>query len=163
MNAKHERFVAEYLIDLNGKQAAIRSGYSPRCAEVQACRLLRNAQVAEAVAVGKARQLDAAELSAITTLRAIQHQVVGDIRTLFDEHGKLRPITSLSFGEAALIAGFEVIVKNAEAGDGHTDIVHKVKLKDQARFVEMAAKHFGLLVDKIEHSGGIDIAWKDSE
>jgi single-stranded DNA-binding protein len=38
-------FVHEYLKDLNGKQAAIRAGYSPKTAESQASRLLRNVKV----------------------------------------------------------------------------------------------------------------------
>ena len=46
-----------------------------------------------------------------------------------------------------------MVIKNAAAGDGQTETVRKVKLKDQARSVEMAMKHFGLLVDKLEHSG----------
>lgn len=151
------------MVDLNATQAAIRAGYSPKTAKVIGSENLTKPDIAAAVTAGKARQLEAADLTAVTTLRAIQHQVVGDIRTLFDQAGNLRPIHSLSFAEAALIAGFEVVIKNAAAGDGHTDTVHKVKLKDQARFVEMAAKHFGLLVDKLEHSGGIEITWKSSE
>ena len=31
-------FAREYLVDLNGKQAAIRAGYSPKTAEMQASR-----------------------------------------------------------------------------------------------------------------------------
>lgn len=38
---KRARFVEEYLVDLNGKQAAIRAGYSRKTAELQASRLLR--------------------------------------------------------------------------------------------------------------------------
>jgi phage terminase small subunit len=34
--------VQEYLLDLNAAQAAMRTGYSPRAAEVQGSRLLRN-------------------------------------------------------------------------------------------------------------------------
>jgi phage terminase small subunit len=37
--------VKEYVIDLNGKQAAIRAGYSPKTAEVQASRLVKDAKV----------------------------------------------------------------------------------------------------------------------
>jgi phage terminase small subunit len=46
---KQQRFVEEYVIDSNGKQAAIRAGYSPKTAEVQASRLLSNAKVREMV------------------------------------------------------------------------------------------------------------------
>ena|SRR5215831_7868774 len=150
LTPKQARFVAEYLIDLNATQAAIRAGYSPRSAEVDGPRMLGNAGVAAAIAAGKARQLEKAELTAVQTLEAIRRQVCGDVRRLFDAQGQLKPIIALSAEEASLIAGFEVVIKNAAAGDGHTDTVHKIKLKDQARFVELAAKHFGLLVEKLE-------------
>ena len=45
LTLKQSRFVDEYLIDLNGAQAAIRAGYSPRCAKEQASRLLTYAHV----------------------------------------------------------------------------------------------------------------------
>jgi phage terminase small subunit len=35
LTPRQARFVAEYLIDLNAKQAAIRAGYSPKAAEQQ--------------------------------------------------------------------------------------------------------------------------------
>ena len=40
LRGKQARFVEEYLKDLNGKQAALRAGYSPRCAEVLASQTL---------------------------------------------------------------------------------------------------------------------------
>jgi phage terminase small subunit len=49
LTLKQARFVEEFLVDLNGKQAAIRTGYSPKTAEVQASRLLSNAKVDAAV------------------------------------------------------------------------------------------------------------------
>ena len=42
---KNQVFIAEYLKDLNGTQAAIRAGYSERSARSQACRLLTNADI----------------------------------------------------------------------------------------------------------------------
>lgn len=53
MNAKQQRFVQEYLIDLNATQAAIRAGYSAHTAEQQGCRLLRNAKIKTAVEKGQ--------------------------------------------------------------------------------------------------------------
>ena len=44
-----QRFVEEYLVDLNGTQAAIRAGYSAKTAGSQAERLLRNVEIAKAV------------------------------------------------------------------------------------------------------------------
>ena len=53
-----DRFVDEYLVDLNGTQAAIRAGYSEKTAAQQASRLLRNVKVQQAIAT---RQKELAE------------------------------------------------------------------------------------------------------
>lgn len=45
LTPKQMRFVDEWLIDFNGKQAAIRAGYSAKTAEATAARLLRNVKV----------------------------------------------------------------------------------------------------------------------
>jgi phage terminase small subunit len=47
LTEKQKRFADEYLVDLNAKQAAIRSGYSAKTAEQQASRLLSNVKVQE--------------------------------------------------------------------------------------------------------------------
>jgi hypothetical protein len=47
-----------------------------------------------------------------------------DRRGFFDEHHNLRPMRELTEDEAACIDGFEVIIKNAVAGDGEQDVVH---------------------------------------
>lgn len=63
MNARQSAFVDEYSIDHNGKQAAIRAGYAPESAEVQASRLLRNAQVADELARREAKTAAKVELT----------------------------------------------------------------------------------------------------
>ena len=49
-----------------------------------------------------------------------------------------------------VIASYEVIIQSGEAGDGHTDTIHKVRLKEQVKFVELTAKYLGLLAKKVE-------------
>ena len=58
LTPRQSRFVDEYLIDLNGTQAAIRAGYSPKTAVVQASRLLTVDKVESAV---EARRREIAE------------------------------------------------------------------------------------------------------
>ena len=163
LSPKQQRFVAEYLIDLNGKQAAIRSGYAPKNAEIQASRLLRSGKVADAVAAAKAKQLDTAELTAARVLEEYRRIAFADIRGYFDAAGNLKPIHQLTEEQGSALAGLEVIIKNAKAGDGVTDEVHKFKLWDKTRALESLAKHFGLLTEKVEHMGTLEIAWRDSE
>lgn len=50
LNAKQEAFVYEYMKDFNGKQAAIRAGYSHRSAESTSSTLLSYPKVKAAVA-----------------------------------------------------------------------------------------------------------------
>jgi phage terminase small subunit len=45
INDKHEVFCKEYLIDLNGNQAAIRAGYAPDSARITASKLLTDANI----------------------------------------------------------------------------------------------------------------------
>lgn len=49
LTPKQQRFAEEYVVDCNGKQAAIRSGYSEKTAEFQASRLLSNDKVASEI------------------------------------------------------------------------------------------------------------------
>jgi len=157
MTPKQARFIAEYLIDLNATQAAIRAGYSPKTANEQGARLLANASVAAEVAKKTQQQIDRAELTASRTLEEMRRLAFSNVRTLFDANGNLRPIHTLTDEEAACIASLEVIVKNAQAGDGHTDTVHKIKVWDKTRTLEMLGKHFALLTEQVNHSGGLTI------
>ena len=58
LTAKQELFVAEYLVDLNATQAAIRAGYSEKTANEQSARLLAKVSVQAAVAAKTANQLE---------------------------------------------------------------------------------------------------------
>lgn len=157
LTPKQARFVAEYLIDLNGKQAAIRAGYKPSNAESTASTLLSDPKVSQAVGAGKATQLEEAGLTAARVLEELRRLAFVDLRGFFDAAGNLKPIHELTAEQGSALAGLEVIKKNAAAGDGVIDTVHKFKVWDKTRTLEALAKHFGLLVERVEHSGGINI------
>ena len=65
---KQQRFVQEYLIDLNAMQAAIRVEYSKKTATEQASRLLSNVKVSEAIAKG---MQDLAKKTGVTAEKVI--------------------------------------------------------------------------------------------
>ena len=50
LTGKRARFAEEYSVDLNATQAAIRAGYSEKTAASQGERLLRNVEIAAAIA-----------------------------------------------------------------------------------------------------------------
>ena len=43
----------------------------------------------------------------------------------------------------AAVASVEVIIKNAKAGEGHTDAVHKIRFNSKTRALEVLCKHLG--------------------
>jgi len=152
LTARQERFVAEYLVDLNAKQAAIRAGYSKKTAEQQSYELLRLPWVSAAILAGQRSQLGNAELSAVRVLEELRRIAFLDPRGFFDAAGNLKPIGELTAEQSAALASLEVIKKNAEAGDGKIDTVHKIRFWAKPDALEMLAKRFALLVERREET-----------
>ena len=71
LTARQQRFVDEYLIDLNATQAAIRAGYSAKTAYSQGQRLLKNVEVAASLAEHGQKHAAELDLSAGRVLRGL--------------------------------------------------------------------------------------------
>ena len=83
LTPKQEQFCREYVIDFNATQAAIRAGYSENGAEVQAHRMLSNANIQELI---KSLQDTTAEKLQIT-----KEMIVENIKSIaFSETAKDR-------------------------------------------------------------------------
>jgi len=148
-------FVSEYLKDINGAAAYARAygSRNPAACAAHAARLVADGRVKTLVETGKAEKLARNALAADRVLEEYRRLAFADIRTFFDEHGSLKRIQDLDDDQGACLASLEVIIKNAKAGDGHTDEVHKFKLWDKTRALEALAKHFGLVTERLEVSG----------
>lgn len=96
-------------------------------------------------------------------LREAARLAYSDVRQIFDAEGKLLPVKDWPPELAAAVGGIEVVKRNVDSGDGRTDDVIKVKVWDKPRALEMLFKHLGLLTDRVEHSGHLEITWKSSE
>lgn len=155
---KQQKFVAEYLVDLNATQAAIRSGYSVKTAEKIGSENLRKPEIAAAIASGKAKQLEAANVKAVHVLEELRRLSFADLADMVDATtGKLKPLHEMPPAARAAIASVKLTKKNLTAGYGVMEDVVELKLWDKPRALEMLAKHFGLLTEKLEHSGEITI------
>ena len=77
LTAKQRRFCEEYLVDLNATQAAIRAGYSPKTARIQASQLMAKRHVRERIAE---LQEEASERTRLTTDR-----VLADLEHLYQQ------------------------------------------------------------------------------
>jgi hypothetical protein len=109
--------------------------------------------VKAAVEAGTAEKLARNALNARSSLGGVSPHRVREHPVVLRRAGNVKPITELTEEEGAVLASLEVIVKNAEAGDGHTDTIHKFKLWDKTRALEALAKHFGLVTERLEVNG----------
>ena len=71
LNPKQEAFCHEYLIDFNGKQSAIRAGYSPKTAEVKASQLLTIVKVNEFLSKLQSKTAEEYKVDRTKVLKAI--------------------------------------------------------------------------------------------
>lgn len=73
LTIRQSKFVAEYLKDRNGTQAAIRAGYPAGTARVSAGRLMRSPRIAELIGEKKEIVSNAAEVDAAFVLRELKN------------------------------------------------------------------------------------------
>ena len=81
LTPKQQRFVEEYILDLNCKQAAIRAGYSERTAEQQGSRLLSNVKVAKTIndaLVSRSKRTEITADYVLTTIRETVEALLND-------------------------------------------------------------------------------------
>ena len=146
-------FVAEYLVDLNGRQAAIRAGYSARWAKEIGWQTLRRPAVAAAIAEAQAKRSTAIgggaaavlrELSAIGRANLLDYMRIGaDGMPVFDLAGLDRTIA------AALC---EVIIEEIEGSGDRRELRRiRVKMHDKIGALDRLARHHGLYRERIGH------------
>lgn len=74
LTPKQERFVLEYLVDLNATQAAIRAGYSERTARQTGAENLAKPVIAAAIQEAQAARAARVEITAEWVLRQLQEE-----------------------------------------------------------------------------------------
>jgi len=155
LNPRQKAFVAQYLLDRNATQAAIRAGYSQRSARQTGCDLLTVPAVAAQIAALEAEALHSAGLSLAQTLTTLRRCLVFDARKLYHDDGTPKALSELDDDTAACIEGIE---SRDEWGirDGErvvTGRVHKYKIAGRIRAVELAMRHFGAFAKENEQQG----------
>lgn len=117
LTPKQERFVAEYLIDLNATQAAVRAGYSARTAASQGARLLKQSGVARAVQAAQQARAVRTEITQDRVLQELARIAFFDIRRLYRADGSMKDPCELDADTAAALASIEV-KEELERGGG---------------------------------------------
>src|SRR6476660_10120491 len=85
LTRKQDRFIAEYLVDMNATQAAMRAGYSARNADKIGSQLLGKSRVARVIAGHQKRLAKKAGIDSESTIRSLAHIAFFDLRALYDD------------------------------------------------------------------------------
>jgi phage terminase small subunit len=141
---KVAKFVQEYLVDLNGTQAAIRAGYAPKSAYVTASKLLKKPEVKASLGAAMAERSKRTEVTADRVIQEIARLAFVDVSKAYDANtGELLRPHEMPENVRAAFSGLDF----SKSGDRVGKFVGK------ERALEMLAKHLGLLRDKVELSG----------
>jgi phage terminase small subunit len=138
-HAKQLGFIQEYLVDLKGRDAAIRAGYSPRSAHVTASRILADPRVRSTIAASIEERFSVTKESIIEELAAIAFASLGD-HFSWDEEGRIRskPSRGLTQAQKRAVASIK------QTRDNHGAIV-EVRLPDKLKALELLSKVLGLV------------------
>lgn len=155
LRPKHERFVLEYLKDLNATQAAIRAGYSRKTAGVQGHDLLKNPKIAAAIAEKNAEKCEKAGLTAELVRETLARALRFDPSDTVDAEGNALMVNKIPDHARLALAGHErkpIFHEGVPVGE-----TVAVKYPDKLSAAMGAAKLLGMLVDKVESKADVTV------
>ena len=154
LTAKQKRFVAEYMLDLNATQAAIRAGYSQRRASEIAYQLLQKTPVQDAIAAAQEIREKRLDITADRVVAELARLAFADTTT------------------AVRIEGGRVVVQDTDEMDENTrraisEISEtktlnggtlKIKFHDKVKALELLSRHLGILNDKLSVNAKTEVS-----
>lgn len=150
LTPKQQRFVEEYLIDLNATQAAIRAGYSEKTANEIGAENLAKPSIAKAIQEALQERKERVQIDADYVLKRLVEIDQMDVLDIMDENLNMKPLKEWPKIWRQYINNIESI----ELSDGE-GWLKKIKWPDKVKNLELIGKHVsvGAFKDKIEHSG----------
>jgi phage terminase small subunit len=126
LTRKQRMFCAEYMIDFNGKQSAIRAGYSPKTAEFQASVLLRNRKVATEVKRLQDEKIQATGITAEYVIKSL-HEVAEFTKAPRPRYNKAGDIVGEGIDSAGATRSLELLGKHLGVFD-NSDGPQKIQI-----------------------------------
>lgn len=139
LNLRQQKFVEEYLIDLNATQAAIRSGYAVCSARQIGSENLSKPDIQDAIAIAMKNRLQRVNLSADYVLKRLVAIDKMDILDVLYGGGQIKPFTDWPLVWRQSITSFEIIELNGKGTE--TATINRIKLPDKLRNLEMMGRH----------------------
>ncbi len=151
---KQQRFVDEYIVDLNATKAAIRAGYSKASAHTQGWDFLQKPEIRSAIEAAAAKRAERVEVKADDLLRRLKEIAFVDVRHAYDDAGNLLNVQQLPDDIGRSLAGIKVFDEfgvDAEGNKLKIGEVRELKFTDRIRALELLGKHLKIFTDRVEH------------
>ena len=162
LTEKQRLFCNEYMIDLNASQARIRAGYSPIQAHSNAAKLMKRPQIKAEIKrlmderkknIGIAADEVLAQLIIIARANAADFAEIA-VKEGADKAGnpielrqvEIKPTAEMDQTKIAALAG----IKQSTSGI-------EVKLYDKLKALELLMRHMGMLREKPDHNGKVEV------
>lgn len=145
LEPRQERFVQEYLIDLNGTQAYMRAepGTTEKSARTLASRMLAKVNVQKRIAAERSKTAAKLELTRERVLAEYTKLAFFDMRQAYHDSGALKLPHELDEDTAAAIAGYETVEMDGGGKDAPPLQVRKVKWADKRAALDSIMKAQG--------------------
>ena len=146
LTEKQQRFIDEYLIDLNATQAAIRAGYSVKTAREQASQNLTKLNIQQAISekmAERSKRTGVNQDRVVMELAKIAFVNAADVIDSDDATIK----EGATADDTAAIQSVKVKVIPTKEGEG---VEREIRLNDKLKALELLGKHLGMWNDKLD-------------
>lgn len=145
LTEKQQRFVEEYLIDLNATQAAIRAGYSVKTANEQGSQNLAKLSIQQAIAEQMAERSKRTGINQDRVVLELAKIALVKMTDIVDNQGRIK--SDASPDDLACIES--VKYKKSESDTG-SSVEREVKIASKLKALELLGKHLGMWNDKLD-------------
>ncbi len=145
LTEKQQRFVDEYLIDLNATQAAIRAGYSVKTANEQGSQNLAKLSIQQAIAEQMAERSKRTGINQDRVVLELAKIALVKMTDIVDSQGRIK--SNASPDDLACIES--VKYKESESDTG-SSVEREVKIASKLKALELLGKHLGMWNDKLD-------------
>lgn len=145
LTEKQQRFVDEYLIDLNATQAAIRAGYSVKTANEQGSQNLAKLSIQQAIAEQMAERSKRTGINQDRVVLELVKIALVKMTDIVDSQGRIK--SDASPDDLACIES--VKYKESESDTG-SSVEREVKIASKLKALELLGKHLGMWNDKLD-------------
>jgi phage terminase small subunit len=153
LSEKEKAFIAEYLVDLNGSQAALRAGYSPKSVAKMAYLILKRPRVIDAISEAQSRRLANIDMRAEDVLSELSAIARGNVLHYMRIGPNGEPTVDLSGVDPARMGALSDILSenlSESRGDRKRDVRRmRIRMHDKVAALDKLAKHFGLLRERV--------------